>query len=96
MALGVVAMLGNVRFQWNRHMWDVEFNMFSAASKIGMLSKIFFVLASTFTRSSLICFYYQLIQDTGYTLYQWVLRGAFVFNAATGIAFFFLALFFCM
>ncbi|THZ19006.1 hypothetical protein D6C89_07985 [Aureobasidium pullulans] len=95
LALGIVVILANVRYQWNRHLWDVEFTMFQSASIVAFLSKLLFTLAATFARASLICFYFRLIKDTGYSLSKWVLWATFAYNVAIGVAFVILAVFLC-
>lgn len=95
MALGVVVILANVRYQWNRHLWDVEFTMFQSASIVALASKLLFTLAGSFARASLICFYFRLIKDTGYSIFKYILWAAFVYNIAIGVAFVILAVFLC-
>ncbi|KAI5199839.1 hypothetical protein E4T42_07803 [Aureobasidium subglaciale] len=95
LALGIVVILANVRYQWDRHLWDVEFTMFQDASIVALLTKVFFTLAGSFARASLICFYFRLIKDTGYSLFKYILWAAFVYNLAIGIAFLILAIFLC-
>jgi hypothetical protein len=95
MALGIVVILANVRFQWNRHLWDVEFTMFSSASRIALSTKLLFTFAGSFTRASLICFYFRLIKDTGSSVFKYTLWAAFAYNIAIGIIFVILAVFLC-
>jgi len=95
MALGVIVILANVRFQWNRHLWDVEFTMFESASKIALASKLLFTFAGAFTRASLICFYFRLIKDTGFSIFKYILWAAFAYNIAICIIFVILAVFLC-
>lgn len=95
MALGVVVIAGNLRYQWNRHLWDVEFTMFQSASIVALLAKVLFSLAATFGRASLICFYFRLIKDTGYSVYKWILRATFAYNIAIGVTFVCLSIFLC-
>ncbi|KAH0022457.1 hypothetical protein KCU78_g5758, partial [Aureobasidium melanogenum] len=95
MALGIVVILANVRYQWNRHLWDVEFTMFQSASIVALASKLLFSLAGSFARASLICFYFRLIKDTGHSIFKYVLWTAFVYNIAIGVTFVILAVFLC-
>mgnify|MGYP000920348571 CR=1 FL=1 len=95
MALGVIVILANVRFQWNRHLWDVEFTMFESASKVALATKLLFTFAGAFTRASLICFYFRLIKDTGRSLFKYVLWAAFAYNIAICVVFVILAVFLC-
>lgn len=69
--------------------------MFQSASIVAFLSKLLFTLAATFARASLICFYFRLIKDTGYSLFKWVLWATFAYNVAIGVAFVILAVFLC-
>ncbi|KAI4724200.1 hypothetical protein E4T49_08091 [Aureobasidium sp. EXF-10728] len=95
MALGVVVILANVRYQWNRHLWDVEFTKFQAASVVALITKLLFTFAGAFARASLICFYFRLIQDTGFSTFKCILWGAFAYNIAICIIFVILAVFLC-
>ncbi|KAG9940636.1 hypothetical protein KCV02_g4314, partial [Aureobasidium melanogenum] len=95
MALGIVVILANVRYQWNRHLWDVEFTMFQSASIVALATKLLFTLAGSFARASLICFYFRLMKDTGYSIFKYVLWAAFVYNIAIGVTFVILAVFLC-
>jgi len=61
----VVVILANEMYGWNRHEWDMTPDMIVGANKIAFVAKLMFSLAATFTRMSLICFYYRLVKDSG-------------------------------
>jgi hypothetical protein len=69
--------------------------MFSSASRIALSTKLLFTLAGSFTRASLICFYFRLIKDTGSSIFKYTLWAAFAYNIAIGIIFVILAVFLC-
>lgn len=60
----------------DRHLWDVAPWMYQDANIIAFVAKLNFTLASTFTRLSLICFYYRLIKDSGVKWFKWVLHAS--------------------
>lgn len=51
--------------------------------------------AATFTRLSLICFYYRLIKDSGIRWFVWVLHASVVWQVALCITFVCLTVFLC-
>ncbi|KAK5148889.1 hypothetical protein LTR04_000378 [Oleoguttula sp. CCFEE 6159] len=65
MTIGMTAvvLLANTRYGWNRHVWDIPLDLFTNSGIIAFVAKIAFTLAATFTRISLLCFYYRLIKD---------------------------------
>ena len=95
MALSIAVILANVRYQWDRHIWDVEFRMFEPASIIALVVKMSFNFAATFTRASLIFFYFRLVKDSGFETFYWILWGSTVYNFAIGVAFTLLSIFIC-
>lgn len=66
--LAVTVVLGNMRYGWDRHVWDLGLlDGLSGARNtliVAFVAKLLFTLASTSTRLSLILFYYRLIQDS--------------------------------
>lgn len=70
--------------------------MIQKASIIAFAAKLLFVGASTFTRLSLVCFYYRLVGDTGISWFTWVLHASMAFNIAIGIAFTCIGIWLCV
>ncbi|KAF2738484.1 hypothetical protein EJ04DRAFT_549959 [Polyplosphaeria fusca] len=93
--LTVTVLLANVSYGWNRHVYDIPFNKIEPTLKIAMAAKLLFTVASTFTRLSLLFFYYRLITDAGKDFFKWVLHASVTFVALIGIGFFFLGIFLC-
>lgn len=90
-----VVILANREYGWNRHVWDIPLTMIPDANIIAMIAKLMFTLASTFTRLSLICFYYRLVKDSGRRGYRWVLHGSVAFVIAVCLTFIFQTVFLC-
>lgn len=63
---------------------------------IAFVAKLMFTLASTFTRMSLIAFYYLLVRDSGLMWFKYVLHVSQALNVAVGITFIFLVIFLCV
>ena len=83
----VVVILANEAFGWNRHVWDLSPSMIPEAGKIAFVAKLMFTLAATFTRLSLLCFYYRLVKDSGITWFNWVLHASVLWTVAVAITF---------
>ncbi|KAK5704703.1 hypothetical protein LTR17_021659 [Elasticomyces elasticus] len=83
----VVVVLANESYGWNRHIWDLAPEMIVGANKIAFVAKLMFTLAATFTRLSLICFYYRLVKDSGLRRFKWVLHGSVAWTVAVCITF---------
>jgi len=66
------------------------------ANIIAFVAKLMFTMASTFTRLSLLCFYYRLVKDSGLRWYKWALHGSLFFVLAICVAFVFMTVFTCM
>lgn len=87
--------LANVHYGWNRHIWDVRLDQYTNASLIAMIAKILFTLAATFTRVSLICFYFRLIRDSGHKKFILALWFSMAWQIALCITFVSLSVFIC-
>jgi hypothetical protein len=61
-----------------------------------MVAKIVFVGAATFTRLSLHCFYYRLVQDSGLPWFKWLIHANVIYTVGIFISFPFLAIFQCL
>jgi hypothetical protein len=83
----VVVILANERYGWNRHEWDIPFTMVPGANIIAFVAKLMFTFASTFTRISLICFYYRLVKDSGICWFRWILHISMAWTVAVCISF---------
>lgn len=59
----------------------------TGTGKIAFAAKIVFTLAATFTRLSLLCFYYRLVKDSGIRWFRHVIWSSMVFVVAICIAF---------
>jgi hypothetical protein len=93
--LAAVVLLGNYSYGWDRHVYDIPLNKLQSTLKIAMAAKILFVSASTFTRLSLLCLYYRLVQDSGKRLFRWAVHFNVALTVAVYITFLFLAIFQC-
>ncbi len=83
----VVVVLANEAYGWNLHEWDLKPSMIVQANKIAFVAKLMFTLAATFTRLSLICFYYRLVKDSGLRWFNWVLHASLAWTVAVCISF---------
>lgn len=79
----------------DRHVYDIPATDLQNANIIAFVAKELFVLAATFTRISLCCFYYRLVKDTGYVWFQNIVHAAVAFNIIIGVVFFLLGIFQC-
>ena len=76
LAMAVVVIMGNMMFNWDRHVWDIDFihdpSQIRNTLIIAFVAKLVFTFASTFTRLSLVLFYYRLIKNSEFlsTLHQ--------------------------
>ncbi|EKG21253.1 hypothetical protein MPH_01396 [Macrophomina phaseolina MS6] len=94
-ALTINVIIANVHFYWNRHVWDIPITSLPGALKVAFSAKLIFVFAATFTRQSLLCFYYRLIADSGMKWFKWALHATVVLNAAAAIIFTCLGIWLC-
>ena len=69
--------------------------MIQSANIIAFVAKLTFTLAATFTRLSLICFYYRLIKDSGIQWFTWVLHASVVWTLSVCIVFICLTIWLC-
>lgn len=95
LGLGAIVILANVKYGWDRHIWDVALPQYQDASIIAFAAKIIFTFAATFTRISLICFYFRLVRDSGHTKFRGVLWSAMAWQIAVCISFVLLVVFLC-
>jgi len=83
----IVVILANQAYGWDLHEWDLPASIIPGANKIAFVAKLMFTFAATFTRLSLICFYYRLVKDSGLTWFNWVLHISVAWTVAVGISF---------
>ncbi|KAK3113861.1 hypothetical protein LTR53_008436 [Teratosphaeriaceae sp. CCFEE 6253] len=83
----IVVILANEAYGWNRHEWDFTPEMIVGANKVAFAAKLMFTLAATFTRLSLICFYYRLVKDSGLRWFTWVLHASLAWTVAVCLTF---------
>lgn len=85
-----VVLLANRKYGWDRHLYDIpEFpgTEIQTANIIAFVAKIMFTLAATFTRLSLICFYFRLVKDSRKKWFNRVLHASLLWTVAVCIAF---------
>ncbi|KAI7281442.1 hypothetical protein KC345_g4156 [Hortaea werneckii] len=85
--MNTVVILANERYGWNRHIYDIPPSMISEAGKIAFVAKLAFVFAATFTRLSLIAFYYRLVKDSGLRWFKGVLHASLAWTVAVWVCF---------
>ncbi|KAF2221797.1 hypothetical protein BDZ85DRAFT_220207 [Elsinoe ampelina] len=95
-ALGINSIVANQFYGWDRHIWDLPFSMYPPSLITAMTGKILFSLAATFTRMSLIFFYFRLIHDAHLKWFRWILHASQAWTIAVGITFVFLSIFICI
>ncbi|CAJ2506095.1 Uu.00g002250.m01.CDS01 [Anthostomella pinea] len=59
-AFAITGIFAEGQFQWNRHIWDVEFKFFSSNLQIGLVTAILFDLATCLTKLSMLAMVYRL------------------------------------
>lgn len=87
LGMNVTVILANRLYGWNRHLWDVKPNWYQNAMIVAFTAKLLFVFAATFTRMSLVFFYYRLVRDSGIGWFRYVLHASMAFIVALGIGF---------
>lgn len=60
-----------------------------------MAAKIIFTAVATFTRLSVLCFYYRLVQDSDKRVFRWAVHANVIYSVAIFI-FIFLSIFQCI
>ncbi|KAF2836950.1 hypothetical protein M501DRAFT_978701 [Patellaria atrata CBS 101060] len=91
----VLLTLANTRYGWNRHVYDIPFHYAEDALKIGYASKFLFMFAATFTRMSLLCFYYRLTHNSGISWFNWLLHISSIFVVSICISYIFANIWLC-
>lgn len=95
LALGAVVILANVRYDWDRHIWDIPISQYKNASLVAFVAKLAFTFAATFTRLSLLCFYFRLVLDSGHKKFIWLLWFSVAWQIAVCATFTFQVVFLC-
>lgn len=94
-ALTAIVLLANQQYGWDRHVYDIPLKKIIPTSKIAMAAKVIFTCAATFTRLSLLCFYYRLVSDTGKKWFVWGIHVNVAFSVGIFFSFVCLAIFQC-
>ncbi|KAF2666783.1 hypothetical protein BT63DRAFT_457739 [Microthyrium microscopicum] len=53
--------VGNAHYDWDRHAYDIPIPLFSSSIKMFYITKIFWSIATSLVRLSVLCLYYRLI-----------------------------------
>ncbi|KAF2022287.1 hypothetical protein BU24DRAFT_439026 [Aaosphaeria arxii CBS 175.79] len=93
--LKTVVLLANQRYGWDRHVYDIPLDWIASTAKIAMAAKILFTCAASFTRLSLLFFYYRLVKDTDKKWFHWSIHANVAFTIGIFISFICLAIFQC-
>ena len=93
--LTAAVLLANQRFGWDRHIYDIPFDKYGSNLKIAFAAKLLFTAAATFTRLSLLTFYYRLVQDSEKRAFRWLVHLNVAYSVAIFITFVFLITFLC-
>ncbi|KAF2656699.1 hypothetical protein K491DRAFT_691741 [Lophiostoma macrostomum CBS 122681] len=94
-ALTAIVLLANIDYGWDRHVYDIVPTKIEPTLKIAMAAKIMFTSAATFTRLSLLCFYYRLIHDSGKQLVLWTIHANVALSIGIFVTFICLTIFQC-
>lgn len=57
----IICLLADQRFQWNRHIWDVPFNMIVVGMKALIGMQVCFSLATGLTKCSMLTLVYRIV-----------------------------------
>ncbi|KAK4979514.1 hypothetical protein LTR28_004249 [Elasticomyces elasticus] len=87
LGMTAVVLLANLLYGWDRHVWDIPPSKIQKANVIAFAAKIMFTMAATFTRLSLLSFYFRLVKDSGVRWFVWVLRLSIVWVLGVCVAF---------
>lgn len=94
---GVAAsvLIANMKYGWDRHIWDLEADKFRPGLQLGFIATILFSIAAGLCRLALCAFYDRLLPRQGTKIYKWVILTFASFSSAGSIAFVFLLSFLC-
>jgi hypothetical protein len=95
LATNAITGLAVANYGWDHHEWDLNPNVIQATSICAFASKLTYILASTFCRLSLVCFYYRLVRDSSIKWFYKILHVELAINAALGVAFLLMTVFAC-
>ncbi|KAF2402985.1 hypothetical protein EJ06DRAFT_316167 [Trichodelitschia bisporula] len=73
-AVSAVVFYGNARLQWDRHAYDMRLDDVVPALKALYASKMLWAASSSFTRLSLLCLFYRLLDHCQLRQYRWILH----------------------
>jgi hypothetical protein len=75
------AAIGNTSFDWDKHIWDLPQVHIEGALKTLYISRIFWGVATSCVRLSILCLYYRLLKRCDAPrLYRYILHGVFSFT----------------
>jgi len=95
LALSIANIIANANYGYSRHVWDIPPAWYPGAIACAFIIKLSFILAATFTRISVLCFYSRLVVNSDIRWFRHALIASHVFVAALGIAFFLPMIFAC-
>lgn len=93
-AFAIMALLSELYFGWNRHIWDVNLSTITDGLKLVLVTEILFCLATSLTKLSMLTLTYRLVANSSSLLTK-IIIGAIILVSAQGTAFIFAVLFQC-
>lgn len=90
----IISMLADLRFQWNRHIWDVPFSMIVVGMKAVIGTQVCFSLASGLTKCSMLTLVYRIVSK-GSGHFPKLVLGVLILIIVQTILFCFMVIFQC-
>jgi hypothetical protein len=93
-ALAAISIIANLKYGWNRHVWDLPLDDISIGKKFAMITQVLAAFTANATRWSVVWFLRRLFKGTG----SWIsptLDGLLVFITLMWPLFIFLDIFQC-
>ncbi|KAL3427912.1 integral membrane protein [Phlyctema vagabunda] len=89
-----IALLAELRYDLNRHIWDVTTDNVISGLKVILASQIIFTVAQTLTKLSMLSLIYRIMSNTSVTLKNWT-KFIMVFVSLCATTFIFVVIFQC-
>lgn len=87
-------MLTATRFEWDRHIWDVDLGLVQIGAELSIVTEILFAIATNLTKLSLLALIYRIVSKGPGYLWKLIV-GAMIFIGAQALAFILSVLFQC-
>lgn len=72
-AFAIVGLLTTTKYEWDRHIWDVHFDLIVMGLKLSIANEILFSIATALTKLTMLALTYRVVSQGSGHLWKWII-----------------------